>query len=325
MNKAAVKKIVLLLFGGSLLVMVFMQVNPKEQLKIFLSLSLWYILLLFLISFGLIHVSVLKWNIFLRSMGVKERVVKLWRLYLVGYFVNTFFPSQLGGDIARSMLLDEKSKSVAGTFLERYTGLLAMILLSLISVFFVKDRLGTAIIRYALYALLLLFIKVLFLSLLILSEKTGESFKKLFINRDILPEKIYEKSCIFFEKVQRSFREVRKTPRVFVAAMFLSFLFHLLTIVNTLCAAYAVGWMSVPVMELAVVLPVILMISSLPLSPSGIGVQEGAFYFFLTRLGAAPEQALAIGLILRAKVLVLGIIGGLFSMNVIKKKYTFRS
>ena len=53
----------------------------------------------------------------------------------------------------------------------------------------------------------------------------------------------------------------------------------------------------------------VLIVSMVPLTPSGIGVQEGAFYYFLRKLGAAPGEALGVGIILRAKTLLIAVVG----------------
>ena len=88
-------------------------------------------------------------------------------------------------------------------------------------------------------------------------------------------------------------------------------MYHTVTVVNTLAAAAAVGWSQPPVAELFVVLPLILLVGALPLTPNGLGIQEGAFFFFLCAVGASPAQALGVALVLRAKSYVLALFGWL--------------
>ena len=58
------------------------------------------------------------------------------KLYTVGYFFNTFTPSYVGGDLARSFhlgkYLSNQSDALIATFLERFTGLLAMSMLGVL-------------------------------------------------------------------------------------------------------------------------------------------------------------------------------------------------
>jgi uncharacterized protein (TIRG00374 family) len=89
----------------------------------------------------------------------------------------------------------------------------------------------------------------------------------------------------------------------------LSFLFHILTVVNTVAVASAVGWTTAPWADLFVVVPLILLVGAVPISPQGLGLQEGAFVFFLHSVGASTGEALAIALVLRAKSYVLALFG----------------
>jgi uncharacterized membrane protein YbhN (UPF0104 family) len=55
----------------------------------------------------------------------------------------------------------------------------------------------------------------------------------------------------------------------------------------------------------------VLLVSAIPVSLNAIGIMEGAFVFFLGAAGVAREDALSIALVLRAKNIVVGLIGGI--------------
>jgi uncharacterized membrane protein YbhN (UPF0104 family) len=103
-----------------------------------------------------------------------------------------------------------------------------------------------------------------------------------------------------------------------IRAGILSLIFHLLTIVNTAAVAHAVGWHAVPWSDLLVVVPLILLVGAIPISPQGLGIQEGAFLFFLHSVGATSGQALAVALVLRAKSYVLALCGGLLWLTLVR-------
>ena len=94
-------------------------------------------------------------------------------------------------------------------------------------------------------------------------------------------------------------------------ALLLSMVFHTITVVNVLASGWAVGWIDAPIFELFVVLPVILIVSAVPVTPQAIGFQEGVFVFYLTQLGATLEQALGVALIVRAKSYILAGLGSI--------------
>jgi glucose uptake protein GlcU len=60
-----------------------------------------------------------------------------------------------------------------------------------------------------------------------------------------------------------------------------------------------------------VLTPIILMVSSVPLTVNGLGVWEWAFSFYMAQAGAPLDQGLAVALALRAKSLLVSLIGGI--------------
>lgn len=258
------------------------------------------ILYLALLSIALVLVSVIKWKLFLQHLGMKASVSRLFRLYLVGYFVNLFMPSSLGGDVVRSLYVEkgvDKTRAVSATLLERYTGLVAMVAMALIAVWWAPQ--ATVEIKFLTVVIGVL---VCGLTVMMVSGTFSGVSKAL-----RLPEGIVAKVT----RLQEGVRWGLSDRDLLVKAGALSVMFHLLTIVNTAVVAYAVGWESVPWEDLFVVVPLILLVGAVPLSPQGLGIQEGAFVFFLSSVGASSGQAMAVALVLRAKSYLLATCGGL--------------
>lgn len=305
-----------------LLVVIFSIVDTKELISTLVQVDLFYLLILFLLSFVLIWLSCLKWQLFVCSGGHAVSVFKLMKFYTIGYFFNTFTPSYIGGDIARSFhlgqFLENQQAAFVSTFLERFTGLLAM---SFLGLFFVLT--GSGATEGVEISVILVAVATSILALVCFSQRVGNFVFSLCLQ--ILKKLKNAKLSIFFEKqverVDLAMAKVRKDPMLFIKAMFLSLLFHVATVVNTYIAAKAVGWDDPSFSGLFVVVPLVLLVSMVPLTPSGIGIQEGAFLFFLQRIGSTRAQALSIGIVLRAKVLVVAMVGwALFQFATGKKK-----
>lgn len=259
-------------------------------------LDIFYLLLL---SVVLVLVSVLKWRLFLARLGIAASVSHLFRLYLVGYFVNLLMPSSIGGDVVRSLYVGkeiDKIKSVSATLLERYTGFIAMVVMSLIAVWWAPQV--TTQIRF-----LTLFIGGGAVALT-LAMVTGRFSRLSELVR--LPVGVHAKIL----RLQEGVRWGLSDKTLLVRAGALSVVFHLLTIVNTAVVGHAVGWQEIPWADLLVVVPLILLVGAVPVSPQGLGIQEGAFVFFLSSVGATSAQAMAIALVLRAKSYILASCGG---------------
>lgn len=277
--------------------------NFSELKEAFLNLSLNSIVMLLLLSLALIAISAMKWKIFLDHGSHRVSFRKLFELYLIGYFVNSFAPSYLGGDAIRSWKIGKKigqHRAAAATILERFTGIVAMVILALTFVWFV--RAATQEIQILIMGVAIALVVV---AVLAVSESIANFFHRL-LGKHRLVEVVFGN----IRRVQVAIREIGSDKKKLAWAMLLSFMFHSLTVVNTVVAAHAIGWSSIGVYDTFVVLPLILLIGAIPLAPMGLGIQEGAFYFFLQGIGATPAQALAVALVLRAKGYLLALVGG---------------
>ncbi|MBN8549814.1 MAG: flippase-like domain-containing protein [Deltaproteobacteria bacterium] len=301
--KTILKNVLALLLLSGLIYMV----NVKELWAALAQLTLESIFGLALLSVALIYVSALKWKLFLEYLGSQVSTLRLFLLYLVGYFVNLLMPSYLGGDIVRSWYVGKKvgqHEALAATILERYTGIVAMVALAFTCMWFVS--LATVQIKFAVVVVALGLITITVLALSPRPMQMLERYKRL------------EPVLKNIRKVQDGFQMVRGNKALLCKALLLSLLYHSLTVINTVIAAQAVGWEHPPIGDLFVVLPIILLVGSIPATPNGLGIQEGAFYFFLHGLGATPAQALGVAVVLRAKSYVLALTGGLAWLSVRK-------
>lgn len=295
-------------FGISILLLVIRAVDFASLKEAFSLISLADVALLLLISYALIAVSVLKWRAFLRYLGVHESFNRLFGLYLVGYFVNLVMPSYIGGDVVRALQVGGKGKkeaSFSAMLLERYTGLAAMIVLAVACVS--VATVVTPEIRFATYSLGIAFFVGSVAAFLGICSRLMRLVR--------VPAKIVEKVA----KIEEGVTFGVSHPPLLLKASLLSLLFHTITIVNTVAVAHAVGWTDPPLLDLFVVVPLILLVGALPLSPQGLGIQEGAFFYFLHSVGASEGEALAVALVLRAKSYFLALLGGVI-LAVSKRK-----
>jgi glycosyltransferase 2 family protein len=63
--------------------------------------------------------------------------------------------------------------------------------------------------------------------------------------------------------------------------------------------------------QVALVAPLIPLISLLPVTANGLGIAEGAFVLFYTQVGVAPDQAFAAALLRRLLTIATAVPGGL--------------
>ncbi len=294
-------KFLKILLAGIVIIFLFYNVDLPQLWQALGNLTWPVALYLILLTVALIAISALKWKFFLESFGTIVSLGHLIKLYILAYFVNLIMPSYLGGDLVRSWYVGKQvgqHAALSSTILERYTGILAMLSLALCFMWFVD------LVTFEMkLTVILLFLALATGTCLALSPSILNWFSRF---------KIFSPIQKHLQKIQNCFLLVRKNPSLLTKTLALSFLFHSLTVLNTMAAGYAVGWWDPPIGDLFVVLPLILIIGALPIAPSGLGIQEGAFFFFLVGIGATPEQALGIGIVLRIKQYLVAPIGGIF-------------
>lgn len=285
--------------GLAILALLVWAVDWRELAGALAEMTLALAVLLLLLSVVLVYISALKWKIFLEVQGPAPNIGVLFRLYLVGYFVNLILPSYLGGDAVRSWYVGTRvgqHEAAAATILERYTGIVAMLILALVSASF------STLITWEMFAAVV--VATLGLAGVTLAAIEMDRVPGL---TKLLAKLRIEQHC---RKVRAGLLLAGRNPKVLVQTLLLSLLFHTFTVANTIAAAHAVGWTNPPPVDLFVVLPLILVLGSIPLTPNGIGLQEGIFFYFLHALGASDAQALGVPIILRAKAYVLALFGG---------------
>jgi glycosyltransferase 2 family protein len=253
----------------------------------------------------LIGASCLKWRLFLRERGVAIRFSRLFALYLIGFFFNNFLPSNFGGDIARAYFLGRQIKSqiqsLASVFLERLTGLVALVILATVAYALTPALREGPLVTISIAALAggCVALGVVLWHPSLVDVVVGPLGKIGALRRAVAKVHAFHDNVSYF----------RNKPVLVARAMAYSFLFHGCTVLNVYLAALVLG-LDLSLLKLIAVTPVILVIASLPLTPNSLGVWEWAFGVYLMPAGAELEQGLAVALLLRAQTLVTSLFGG---------------
>ncbi|NER32087.1 MAG: flippase-like domain-containing protein, partial [Symploca sp. SIO1C4] len=83
-----------------------------------------------------------RWRLLLRAQGVNASIPDLLKSYMVGIFFSNFLPSTLGGDAVRVydawQLGASKSRAVATVIVDRFLGLLGLMLFAVGSLLFAQ-------------------------------------------------------------------------------------------------------------------------------------------------------------------------------------------
>lgn len=247
----------------------------KVNLPIFLSASV-----LYLISS---YVSTIRWSIFIPQRFYFKRS-DLFSLYMIGCFFNTFLPGIMGGDVLKIYYLRRQlglKDAIISVFMDRYTGFFALLFLGFLffMIFWWKMPENLLV-----YLVPLMFMAFILISLTLL--KIG----RLPFIRDI---KMF---IINFTKVD------------FIKALVYSLAIQIIVIASVYLIFLGLN-LRVNVFELTIYLTVIITLTTLPISISGIGIREWAFVLFFGN-SIGYENALAVSLLWFMSVVVASVWGG---------------
>lgn len=307
--------------SAAIIILLFWWVGATETLAVLKNLQWKYVGVLILYSVLLIWASSMKWQVFARAMGYEESIWRLMKLYSMGYFFNFFTPAQVAGDVMRSLHLDSgegrRGDALVATFLERLTGLLSMALLGVFAVL-----VGSPAAKGLEWAVLAVAAVSLSGTAVCFYETLRNPIFKLIraLSGKLFPEKFSTKIASLLLKIEASMRLAKSSPFLLTKGLIWAFIFHILSVGNAMVAGMAVGWENPPMLGFFVVIPLVLLVGTIPITPSGLGLQEGAFVFLLQRIGAERGQAFGVAILLRAKVVLIAMVGAYFWLSIRREK-----
>lgn len=219
-------------------------------------------------------ISTLRWRLLLPG-GIELK--KLFSLYMIGAFFNSFLPGIIGGDAIKGFYLYRATGKVglalASVFMDRYLGLVVLIAICAIAFPF-----GYGYLRGSNVEWLLIVIIVSFFSGSVL-------FFWLRIGRNVK----------YLSDIYRYFSMYRHQKTIIGKALLLSVFVQFAGFSAVYILARGLG-QHLPFLSLLVYVPLIILVSMIPISISGLGLREGAFVLFFGFIGVRPEAAAAISL-----------------------------
>lgn len=207
----------------------------------------------------------------------KFPVMKLFSLYMIGAFFSTFLPGLIGGDAIRAYYLNKDAKKISATlasvFMDRYIGFVSLMLIGIVAYPFSLGSFSGSPYRWLMPGIFASFVLA---SIFFFGLQLGKRFR-------VMTE--------FYDY----FSLLRKQKGTLASALASSIIIQFLNFFMVIILAWRMG-LQVSLLQLAVFLPIVITISSLPISISGIGVREGAFVILLGLINIRPEAATSLSL-----------------------------
>lgn len=246
----------------------------------------------------MIWLSSVRWNLLIPR---KIKTAKLFSIYMIGSFFNTYMPGIIGGDAVKAYYLSKELKSlgvegnspthelsiaIASVFMDRYIGFTAILFISMAAFPLAFAYLDGTPVRWLMPIVLVVFTGG---SIVIFKFRIGERIKFLF--------RVYEYFHLYSRK-----RDV--LLKAFIYSVILQGLN--IGVVYFLSRGLS---LEISFFHIVVFLPIIILISFIPVSISGIGLREGAFIILLGTAGVSPEMSVALSLVWFLSYVIASLVG----------------
>ncbi len=235
--------------------------------------------------------SALRWRVLTAPLGLSVSYGRLVALYFLGMFFNFFLPTVIGGDAVKAYYLARETRdavrALASVFMDRNAGLGALLLVALVAAAVGRVEFAG---RPLVVPLLGGTILYLLLNFALLADAPYRGLKRLFSAARMMS--LVELA----DRAHEAFGAYRSAPLSLGKAVALSLLFHLMLVGLNYANARALG-LTFDLLPFCVFIPIISLLSMLPITLYGLGVREYAFVLFFSQLGMTREASLLLALL----------------------------
>ncbi len=263
---------------------------------------------LLLLGFGILWIGhytcVYRWRMLMRPIMPILSLSRLFGIYCIGLFFNLTFPTVVGGEVVKFYYAGKPSKrfaaSFAATFLDRDAGMLAMMIIACAAAIASPLKAPGVPIRLIIWGATVAFVLA---NIAIFTPALHRRLTGLLkaIGMSNLAARIDTISDVF---------QVMGTHKmVLVNSLFISLANQILAISINWIMAEGLH-IHVPLFYFLLFIPVVTLISMIPISLNGMGLREYAFLSLFGSIGVDREAAVALGLLSSMTIFLSAIPGG---------------
>lgn len=259
-------------------------------------------LLLYLITQVL---STLRWRCLLQAEKINLSIWRLILLYFEGMFFNLMLPTLIGGDVVRGYkvfhLTRRHEASLASILVERLSGYVALVLIACVALIFAYQYLHDPVVVWLTAASAAGIVGII---AGLLSERLQALFFKLLSSAGL--GRFHDTLHRLYEAIQRYW----KHRQVLLLAVGISLILQVFIILVFFLISRSLN-LSVPLLYFFLFIPLISVVSMIPISVAGLGIREGSAVYFFAKVGLDSAAALSLSLLWFAVTALSSGLGGI--------------
>jgi glycosyltransferase 2 family protein len=252
-----------------------------------------------------IFVEMLRWEILLRANNVYISKAFLFQSVFIGYFYSNIFPTNIGGDIYRGYDIHTNKnvpndKNVSSIVVERFIGMLSGTIYLVISFFSVYRFFG-----------------ITFVAILSVLPVLGLLLFFILIRPDVFKINVIFKKIKFLSKFEGRYNDFLKNFKDYknkFRFILYSFIYSMVGQMVFFISYYMVSRylkIEISFFSFFFIIPVVIIVSNIPISIGGIGIRENTIFLLLSKFGVDPAIATFFSLLILFVIIATALLGGL--------------
>jgi uncharacterized protein (TIRG00374 family) len=250
----------------------------------------------------------LRWYGLLKALDIHLGLARAFVINMVGGFYNTFMPGSTGGDVLKAYYAAKhthlRTRAVMSVIVDRAIGLIALIILGgtmATMQWREPEARQVAVLAFAIVALLVAGMGIFFTPSL--RRGTGLDFimRRLPMQRQV-------------NKAVEALEVYRRRPGLIAATLVGSLPVHATVITSAMFAGMAFDLKLHP-LDYWVIVPIVVLAGSIPISPQGAGVMEFFAILLMRPHGCTVAEAFALTMSIRVVQIVWNLTGGIFVLR----------
>lgn len=230
----------------------------------------------------------IRWYYLLRWQGIPVNFGDVIRINCIGLFFNSFMPGAFGGDLVKAYYIarenqDYRAKAVITIIIDRIIGLETMMIVALCALLLNYGTIAGSHQLKALAVAIILYISCSLFAAAAVFSKRVKRFYILIGIKDLLYKLPFKENLLTIYDAFHTYADQKKR---LVKAMAITIPLDILVIYAFYVIGREMGETLVSLPSYFTAVPAGIVVLSLPISPAGIGVGQGAFYNLFKWFGA---------------------------------------
>jgi uncharacterized protein (TIRG00374 family) len=291
--------------GVGLILFLFWSLDIGKTFNIIRGIDAKYLIYAAIPYLLFVVLSAWRWQVLLDFKKFRIPFSRTLIIYFISLFFNNFLPTTVGGDMMRVVytMKDRRADSLATVLVDRILGFIGLFILALLAVLFLlilKNE--TEFLPFMIIGLTV----VIAITYVFFSEKAYAFFSPM-INK-IRIFKMGER----VNRLHEAGTDFGGAWGVITLCIVLSVLIQVTLAIAPFFVLLGMGNFEVGLLPFFIYVPIINVISMIPVSLNGLGIRENSYVLLFSRVGLDGEVSFAMSLVSFFIIFVFSLIGGIF-------------